>query len=188
MNDDSDWNTVARAQAGDEQAFAELVRRYQHRIVQFCYRMTGSAQEAEDLAQESFIRLYRHLSRLSPQAKFSTLLFGIARNLALNAVRDAGRRAQTVAPPPATVRDIRSGGRHPDELAHLKELDAMIRDGLKALSPAHREILVLREFNGLDYDAIARIVRCRKGTVRSRLARAREQLRLRIEQAGGNAI
>lgn len=188
MNDDSDWNTVARAQTGDETAFAELVRRYQHRIVQFCYRMTGSAQDAEDLAQESFIRLYRHLHRLTPQAKFSTYLYGIARNLALNAVRDTGRRAQTIAPPPDNARDIRSGDRHPDELAHLKEMDAMIRGGLEALSPAHREILVLREFNGLDYDAIARILRCRKGTVRSRLARAREQLRIRIEQAGGNVV
>lgn len=188
VNDDSDWNTVAQAQAGDETAFAELVRRYEHRIVQFCYRMTGSAQDAEDLAQESFIRLYRHLHRLTPKAKFSTLLYGIARNLALNAVRDAGRRARMIAPPPDNARDIRSGDRRPDEWAHLKELDAMIHEGLQALSPAHREILVLREFNGLDYDAIARIIRCRKGTVRSRLARAREQLRIRIEQAGGKAV
>jgi len=185
VNDDSDWLAVARAQAGDEAAFAELVRRHQNRIVQFCYRMTGSAQDAEDLAQECFVRLYRHLHRITPQAKFSTLLFGIARNLALNAVRDSRRRLQTVVPALDSTREIQGAGKRPDELVHLKELDDAIRRGMEALSPAHREILVLREFNGLDYDAIARVIRRRKGTVRSRLARAREQLRACIEKAGG---
>lgn len=188
MNDDSDWTLVAQAQAGEEAAFAELVRRYQGRVVQFCFRMAGSAQEAEDLAQECFVRLYRHLYRLAPQAKFSTLLFGIARNLALNALRDARRRERVIAPLQENEYTARSAGRLPDETAHLKELDAAIQRGLAALTPAHREILVLREFNGLDYDAIAEVIGCRKGTVRSRLARAREQLRDVLRNTGGGDI
>lgn len=188
MSDDFDWTAVARAQAGDNDAFAGLVRQYQSRVVQFCYRMTGSAQDAEDLAQECFVRLYRHLPRITPQAKFSTFLFGIARNLTLNALRDARRRGQVVGPAIENEREIRCEGRRPDELAQLKELDAMIRRGLESLSPAHREILILREFNGLDYDAIAEVIGCQKGTVRSRLARAREQLRACIEQARGGEV
>ncbi|MCX5759267.1 MAG: sigma-70 family RNA polymerase sigma factor [Candidatus Hydrogenedentes bacterium] len=116
------------------------------------------------------------------------MLFGIARNLALNALRDARRRGQVIGPALDNEREVRCPGRRPDEMAQLNELDAMIRRGLEALSPAHREILVLREFNGLDYDAIAKVIRCRKGTVRSRLARAREQLRVCIEQSRGGEV
>ncbi|MBI5094373.1 MAG: sigma-70 family RNA polymerase sigma factor [Candidatus Hydrogenedentes bacterium] len=85
----SDWELVARAQSGDLQAFAELVSRYQTPVIHFCRRMVGSLQDAEDLAQDSFVRVYRYLPRLRPEAKFSTVVFGMARNLTLNYLRDS---------------------------------------------------------------------------------------------------
>mgnify|MGYP001012871027 CR=1 FL=1 len=84
MRDLDDWALIARAQSGNTEAFATLVRRYQTPVIHFCYRMVGSRQDAEDVAQEVFVRLHRYLARLAPQAKFSTVLFGMARNLTLN--------------------------------------------------------------------------------------------------------
>ena len=94
MQDLDDWALVARAQSGDSDAFAVLVRRYQAPLIHFCYRMAGSRQDAEDIAQEVFVRLHRYLARLNPHAKFSTVLFGIARNLTLNYLRDMARRGR----------------------------------------------------------------------------------------------
>ncbi len=117
-----------------------------------------------------------------------TVLFGIARNLALNALRDSGRRGRgrtaslDVAPP------VGDESMRPDRAARLKEIESIILTGLEAVSPEHREVLILREMNGLDYDAIAEVVGCPKGTVKSRLARAREQLRLQVIALGGEDL
>ena len=189
--DMADWDLVGLARDGDMNAFEILVRRYQKPVIHFCWRMTGSQEEAEDLAQESFIRVYRHLARLQPRAQFSTVLFGIARNLTLNALRNAGRLGRPVARPPVSdpssilepgVPDNRP---RPDESARLHELGVRIEEALALLSPEHREVLLLREFEGLDYDAIGRVIQARVGTVKSRLARAREQFRLRLLDVGG---
>jgi len=188
MHDVDDWELVARAQAGDKDAFAELVRRYQNPVIRFCQRMTGSLEDAEDIAQESFVRLYRHLRRLQPRARFSTVLFGIARNLTLNYLRDAKRRGRGRTQPldVQPLEDPETG--RPDSRARLREIEAVLAQAIAMLSEDHREAILLREAEGLDYDSIARIVKCRKGTVRSRLARAREQLRLRLEELGGDLL
>ena len=167
------------------EAFAELVRRYQVPVMQFCLRMAGSPQDAEEIAQDSFVRVYRHLNRLTPRAKFSTFLFGIARNLTLNFVRDSRRGGRDVTQSLETARPIRDDSGRPDRAARLEEMEDMIERGLEMLSDEHREVLVLRELNGMDYETIARVTKCRKGTVKSRLARAREQLRIQIVRLGG---
>lgn len=189
MSDKADWELVALARSGDMEAFAEIVRRYQRPLVHFCMRMIGSLQDAEDLAQESFVRLYRNLARLEPKAQFSTFLFGIARNLTLNALRDQGRRGRGKALSMSQIADHEDAviefadpdALHaPDRAARIAEMRDAIEDALEQLAPEHREVLLLREIEGLDYDAIARITRVRKGTVKSRLSRAREQLRGRL--------
>lgn len=188
MSGVQDWTLVARSQAGDMDAFAELIRRYQGPVAQFCLRMVGSMQDAEELAQDTFVRVYRHLNRLTPQAKFSTLLFGIARNLALNFLRDSKRRGRDVTDSIEGRMDIGSDVTRPDRKACVGEIESAIGCALMSLSNEHREILVLRELNGLDYDAIADVLGCPKGTVRSRLARAREQLRLQMLSLGGEDL
>lgn len=189
MSDVGDWELVARARSGDLDAFADLVRRHQTPLVHFCRRMVGSQQDAEDLAQESFLRVYRYLGQLRPEAKFSTALFGIARNLTLNFLRDSTRRGRGVTRSMTredeTELPVEDDLRRPDRLARLKEMESLIERALAAVSPEHREILLLREVQGMDYDGIAEVLRCRKGTVKSRLARAREQLRIRLVELGG---
>ncbi len=184
MPPSSDWDLVARAQRGELEAFAEIVRRYERPVVHFCLRMVGSEQDAEDLAQESFIRLHRYLARLTPRASFSTALFGIARNLTLNHLRDARRRGQDRAQPLDQAPLADPAQPPPDAHARLRETELLVTRAIEALAPDHREVLLLRELQGLDYASIAKIVRCRRGTVKSRIARAREQLRLRLAEAG----
>ncbi len=187
-----DWELVFRARDGNMAAFAELVRRYERPITHFCQRMLGSRQDAEDIAQDSFVRVFRYLDRLQPSAKFSTLLFGIARNLTLNFIRDSSRRGRGVTQSLTTEEfqeiAVEDDLLRPDRKARLNEIEAMIEQGLQLLSPDHREVLVLREIQGLDYNTIADIVKCRKGTVKSRIARAREQLRQHMEQLGGESL
>jgi len=189
MSDITDWTLVDRARSGDLDAFAELVRRYQGPLVLFCRRMVGSTEDAEDLAQESFVRVYRYLGRLRPEAKFSTVLFGMARNLTLNFLRDSGRRGRGITDSMTRAdgheNAVAGGTDRPDRAARLREIESLIEQGLARVSPEHRAILVLREIQGLDYDAIADVLKCRKGTVKSRLARARDQLRARIAELGG---
>lgn len=189
MSEYSDWDLVARASGGDSVAFAELVERYHKPVVHFTQRMVGSREDAEDIAQESFVRVYRYLNRLEPQAKFSTLLFGISRNLALNFLRDSGRRGRgvTFSLTDRENQDIplEDDSLRPDRAARLNEIEQRVEAGIMQLSPKHREVLMLRELQGLDYATIAQIVKCRKGTVKSRIARAREQLRALLEEGGG---
>jgi RNA polymerase sigma-70 factor (ECF subfamily) len=188
MREADDWILVARARAGDDAAFRALITRYRDPVVHFCYRMVRGRQDAEDLAQETFIRLHRHLNRLTPRAKFSTVVFGIARNLTLNHLRDTGRRDRHLTSRLEDL-DTPAGPVHrPDVRAEAAELGALIEEGLNRLTPDHREILLLREMEDLDYDAIAQLLGCRRGTVKSRLARAREQLRHHLVAMGSELL
>ena len=192
MKEHSDWDLVALSRDGDMNAFTELIGRYERQVIHFCQRMIHSREDAEDIAQESFVRVYRYLDRLHPSAKFSTLLFGIARNLTLNFIRDTGRRGRgitfSLTDEENQERALEDVSYQPDSIARIKEIDEMIRQGMEMLSPKHREVLILREINGLDYSAIAEIVKCRKGTVKSRIARAREQLKSIMERLGGENL
>ncbi len=185
MQDISDWELIACAREGDEAAFAMLVRRYEVPVMHFCLRMVQIESDAEEITQDTFVRVYRHLPRLKPRARFSTFLFGVARNLTLNFLRDAKRRGADRTQVLSPDFDVPDELRRPDRAARHKEIDAMFEAALALLSPAHREVLLLRELQGFDYETIARVCHCRKGTVRSRLARAREQLRVHMIALGG---
>jgi RNA polymerase sigma factor (sigma-70 family) len=189
MKDVADWDLVARARDGDERAFEAIIARYEAPLVHFCMRMTGSREDAEDLAQETFVRVHRYLNRLKPDAKFSTAVFGIARNLTLNYLRDMKRRGRgkTVSLTLETHSEIvvHDATARTDGPARYAEIERLIERGLLLLSEEHREVIMLREVQDLDYDAIAAVLRCRKGTVKSRLARARAQLRQHIIDMGG---
>ena len=192
MSDDSDWDLVAQARDGDMDAFAALVRRYEAPLIHFCARMTGSLEDAQDLAQDSFIRVYRYLDRLRPDAKFSTVLFGLARNLTLNFLRDSGRRGRgnivSLTRDDDTEQHIVDDGARPDESARLGEIGRTIEKALDMISDEHREVIVLREIQGMDYETIGETIDCPPGTVKSRIARAREQLRLRVIELGGELL
>ncbi len=180
----NDWELVSLAQSGDLTAFTALVCRYQQPVIDFFLHMIASREDAEDLAQEAFVQLHRYVNRLTPRAKFSTFLFGIARHLALNHIRDSKRRGRDKAESLNRQTQEMPSSHRADVDARIHEIRVALESGLQHLSPEHREVLLLREFQEMEYADIARVLRCNKGTVKSRIARARGQLKAHLELVG----
>ncbi len=183
-----DWELIALVKQGNYEAFDCLVERYKNPIFTLCLYITRNAQSAEDLVQETFIRLFRSLNRVKPQAQFKTFIFGIARNLALNQIRNEQRKRNFLSRLLYKLNyDHKNQSVNNPEIGVInesKELVSVVQECMLELSPEHREILFLRETQGFDYESIAETLGCRVGTVRSRLARARAQLRKKILEKG----
>src|SRR6188474_221396 len=165
---------------GEERAFSELVTRYQTRLLNFVYRTIGDREKAEDLVQEVFVRVYRHIHRFDRSRKFSTWIYTIASNLAKNELRNRSRNPlvlfQTIRrnweddDRPLQFEDPAS---RPDDLYRKRHLREVVEDAVEKLPPHHRNVFVLRELEGKSYEEIAEITSCNLGTVKSRLNRAR---------------
>lgn len=178
-----DWSLIARARSGDVKAFAVLVRRYHASVFRFCEGLLASREDAEEVTQDCFTTLYRALDRLEPRAQFTTLLFGSARNLALNRLRDRGRRQiREQDPRAAAATGVRPSG--PDAVCAAGELAEVIREALDTVPEPFRSAFLLREEADMDYAAIAQTLGCPVGTVRSRIARARDIIRARLQEQG----
>ena len=180
---DEDLDLVLRSKKGEINAFGELVKRHQSLVINFCYKMLGNREDAEDIAQETFLRAFAAIGRFQPRARFSTWLLTIAKNLTLNLIRNERRRIQGIDEIGSSdetgpiVEHAPSGNPGPDGIALQNERARYVRGALKELSDTHRTIIVLRDFEGMTYEEIAGVMGCRKGTVKSRLSRAREQLK-----------
>lgn len=175
---------VPRAVHGDVPAFEELVRRYQDRIFNFALRYTGNPADAEEVAQEAFMKAYRALDRFRGDAKFSTWLFQITKNLCINRYHRKRRRMahrrisiqQRMDDEDAAPLQIESEEPGPQEEALRGELRERIEAGITELEPHYRAALVLRDIEGLDYAEIGQILDVPVGTVKSRIHRARNEL------------
>ena len=175
-----DGDVVAAFLGGEERAFQELVSRYQTRLLNFIYRTIGDREKAEDLVQEVFIRVYRHIGRFDRSKKFSTWIYTIASNLAKNELRNRSRNPlvlfQTIKKNwqeddrPLQFEDPQS---RPDDLYRKRHLRELVEESVAQLPAHHREVFVLRELEGKSYEEIAEITDCNLGTVKSRLNRAR---------------
>src|SRR5688500_8069077 len=173
---------------GEERAFSELVERYQTRLLNFIYRTIGDRDRAEDLVQEVFIRVYRHLHRFDRSKKFSTWVYTIASNLAKNELRNRSRNPlvlfQTMQGSnededrPLQFEDTTA---RPDDMYRHRHLRELVEDTVSKLPEHHREVFVLREIEGKSYEEIAEITDCNLGTVKSRLNRARTAFAAIIE-------
>ena len=176
MADDAESELIARAQAGDHRAFAGLVRRYQDRVFRFVLRLIGTRDEAMDLTQETFMKAHQALSGWRPEAQFSTWLFRIAHNAALDVLR---RRKHvdfvSFADLPAGEEDraLPDPARRPDERLADRQSIELLERALHELPAEHREILLLRELEEMSYTEIAATLGIAEGTVKSRIARAR---------------
>jgi len=166
---------------GEERAFSELVERYQARLLNFIYRTVGDRERAEDLVQEVFIRVYRHLHRFDRSKKFSTWAYTIASNLAKNELRNRSRNPLVLF---QTIRnswskdddrplEFEDNTTRPDDLFRKRHLRELVENSVAQLPEHHREVFVLRELEGKSYEEIAEITNCNLGTVKSRLNRAR---------------
>ena len=175
-----DSGVVAAFLAGDRRAFTELVERYQNRLLNFVYRTTGDRERAEDLVQETFIRVYRHLHRFDQSKKFSTWVYTIASNLAKNELRNRSRnplvlfqmfrRSDESESRPLEWED---NTYRPDDLFRKRHLKGLVDAAVDRLPEHHRTVFVLREMEGKTYEEIADITGANLGTVKSRLNRAR---------------
>ena len=180
---DEDAALALAARDGDRAAFAAIVHRHQDRLFRYLHRMTGSRDDALDLTQDAFLRAWEALPGWRPQARFTTWLFQIGRNAALDTLRRRG-----------TV-ELDSGGVLPEavDLAAdpMRRLDAAqqlerLAESLTALNPEHREILIMRDIEDLPYDEIGAVLGLAEGTVKSRLARARAALLARMALPSGS--
>jgi len=165
---------------GEERAFQELVERYQTRLLNFVYRTIGDREKAEDLVQEVFIRVHRHLHRFDRSKKFSTWIYTIASNLAKNELRNRSRNPlvlfQTIKKNwqdeerPLQFEDSNS---RPDDMYRKRHLRELVEESVERLPAHHKQVFILRELEGKSYEEIAEITACNLGTVKSRLNRAR---------------
>jgi len=181
--DDPDAELVARWKAGDEKAFEQLVERHQQRVYRLLLRMMGSREEAEDVSQETFLSLHRHGRRFRSESRFSTFVYRVAANAALNRRRSLGRnraRIQRLAVRAEGGDDVPDSPRDPESAASGRELSRHVREALQTLSPTLRMPVVLYDLEGLAYGEIARVLGVAEGTVKSRIHRARQALRLEL--------
>ncbi|MET0396141.1 MAG: sigma-70 family RNA polymerase sigma factor [Longimicrobiaceae bacterium] len=175
-----DSQVVAAFLDGNRRAFDELVERYQNRLLNFVYRTTGDRERAEDLVQETFIRVYRHLHRFDQTKKFSTWIYTIASNLAKNELRNRSRNPLVLFQAikknwDADARPLEweDNTYRPDDLFRKRHLRRMVESAVSELPEHHRTVFILREMEGKTYEEIADITKCNLGTVKSRLNRAR---------------
>ena len=189
---ETDQKLVQRAQRGDLRAFDLLVLKYQGRISALVSRYISDPGEVEDVAQEAFIKAYRALERFRGDSAFYTWLYRIAANAAKNHLVAKGRRPRS----DASIEDaeafdefgLSSDSGSPEAIAMGDELVSVVEAAMQALTEELRAALTLRELEGLSYDAIAEVLGCPVGTVRSRIFRAREAIDERVrEQIGGGS-
>ncbi len=179
-----------QAQAGDLGAFSRLVVRYQDRVLNLCWRLSGNLEDAQDLAQEAFLKALEKITSYRHQAGFYTWLFRIAVNQALSLRRKTGRR------PTLSLHACSDDGQEliervgdprlaaADRMLEMDEARACIEKALDDLEDDHRCVLVLRDIEGMDYQQMADVLEVSVGTIKSRLHRARMALRERLKSAG----
>jgi len=181
----SDLSLVQLAQRGDAGAFDALVRRYQHKVVKLVLRYVRDPAEAEDIAQEAFIKAYRALPRFRGDSAFYTWLYRIAINTAKNVLASRGRSPIRYEVDRAddddydVVANLKDAAT-PEALALTEEIRSTVTAAIDALPEDLRTAIQLRELEGLSYEEIAAAMECPVGTVRSRIFRAREAIDARL--------
>ena len=174
---------VRRAQQGDRDAFRELVERYQRKVYSICYGMLKNNDDALDVSQEVFVKVFRYLEKFNHESSFYTWLYRITVNVCIDHIRKNSRVRKVeyddrISHDPGDV----EGGEHilpstlglnPDKVYGRKELREKMLEALETLSEKHRTILILREVEGLSYEEMAEVLNISKGTVMSRLFHAR---------------
>jgi RNA polymerase sigma-70 factor (ECF subfamily) len=189
---------VARLVARDEGAFNELVVTYQRRVFALVFRMLGRRDEAEDLAQEVFVQVFKAIDQFRGDSKLSTWIYRIAVNLCKNRTKYLSRRhandqddvdAMADRLPFSAAKGVSVGGiSRPDELVEGMQLEVVVKRAIAQIEPEFREVLILRDVEDMSYEEIAEVTGLADGTVKSRIHRARAQLRTLVEKAMGEKV
>jgi len=187
----TDNNLVREFIAGNDAAFTSLVTKYKDALTNYLNLMVGNYDVAADLAQETFLRVYKNIGRYSNIYQFSTWLYRIATNLAIDEMRYRKRRGQVfynnvwdssrtsdIDRPEMQISDVRRGPR--DEMLR-KESGQVLGDAIRSLPEKYRTAFIMKEVQEFPYETIAQILKCSTGTIKSRLHRARELLQRKLE-------
>jgi RNA polymerase sigma-70 factor (ECF subfamily) len=184
--DVSDQQVVVFAQEGREDAYRELIKRYERPVFSLIFRMVRDKETAEDLAQETFIKVLNNIDRYRPEFKFSSWLFKIANNITIDHLRrrqldtisiEGAPDAITAERARATAVTVTSGGESALEELESRELGEAIEKAIARLRPEYRACIILRHVEDYSYDEIAEIVKLPLGTVKTYIHRARQELR-----------
>lgn len=181
---------IRRSKEGDTESFSQLVLTYERRMVNYAFRMLRDVSDAEDAAQEAFLRAYRKLDSFHGDAAFSTWLYTILNNICLDMLRKRKRTGeqnqvslnQSSADSDEYEIQIEDASPGPYDSYRKKAAMKALEEAIAQLSDEHRAVIVMRDINGLEYDEIARITKTTLGTVKSRISRARIALRKILEK------
>jgi len=179
---------IERSKQNDLAAFEQLVKIYQHRVYGLCYQLAGNYNDAQDLAQEVFIQAYSSINSFRNESDLGTWLHRIAVNKWINIQRKNKRNNIVSIDAPLNTdkgelqREVPSPNGNPQDILEEKEYHDLVKKALQLISYEHRTVLFLREVQGYSYEEIAGIIDCSVGTVRSRLNRARKNLKDKVEQ------
>jgi RNA polymerase sigma-70 factor, ECF subfamily len=197
-DEETEAQFVARLVARDESAFNQLVVSYQRRVFALVFRMLGRRDEAEDLAQEVFVQVFKAIDQFRGESKLSTWIYRIAVNLCKNRAkylsrRHAGRQDDVDAMAERTAFTSAKGVSvgdvsRPDELVEGMQLEVVVKRAIAQIPAEFREVLILADVEDLSYEEIGIITGLPDGTVKSRIHRARAQLRKRVEEAMGEKV
>ena len=178
---------LEKARQGDQEAFGALVALYEKKVYALTLRMCKNPDDAAEAAQEAFLAAWQGLKFFRGEASFSTWLYRLASNACVDLLRKEQRRTAAAGPSlndEETYMDVADSSPGPQELAERTELREQIEEGLRSLTPEHREVLILRELHQLSYEEIAQTLQLDSGTVKSRISRGRKSLRNFLLQSG----
>lgn len=187
LGEQSDIDVLAEVSAGDIDAYGKIVRRYQGRLYNFVFRFVSDRETAEDIVQETFLRAFRKREEYRAIANFSTWLFTIAGNLAKSELRRRKRwRLFSLHrdDDSDTGMELPDESMRPDKVAESSLVDVQIQDAIASLPDNYRQVILLRDVEGMSYQEISEIVRCPVGTVKSRVNRARLKLQQKLKNEG----
>ena len=184
----SEQELLERCRKGNVEAFEQLIEAYQGKILNYCFRMLGNRSDAEDAAQEVFVKVYRFIGSFTGQSSFSTWLYKVASNVCFDILRKRKRRGgeslslqQYTAEGEEFDLPLEDDSYSPDRSFQRTEAQRVLKEALEKLSPEHRRVIILRDIEGLSYEEIAGIVGTAAGTVKSRINRARQILQKLLE-------